>query len=378
MAMEEGLDKIIEECIPYKDRPVPDDLPHISNYVMTADLLPRDKGYRLPLVAVVQRLKACQYAPGVFAAAIKTLKDQIAKRSILIFPTGKIVAVACRGEDDARYACQLVRTMLEGIPVSLLQPDGTVKTVTLENRLIYRNCRVQNIVANRSIGCEIDMEALFDAASAHCKWTQDTFPGLEFKLWLTESQQCECSTTNEEDEVLPEDYRPKCQCMVTVLVFKKGKIVIIGAPSIVAANKVYMRMRSYITSSFRLGHVRIDPRQEDLGFVMPQQEEAEEEEMIIPRKKLCMQDAIHQVLSAPLFPAQVKYSTVPLNMAHGQTPLMVLAEAGRIEACMQLLAICPTEAHKRDEQGRTCRDRLLQIAAPSPAQLEILNFLRGV
>lgn len=374
MVMEEGLDKIIQECIPYKDRPVPEDLPYISNYVVTADLLPRDEGYRLPLVVVAQRLKASQYAPGVFAANIVTLKDQIAKRTILIFPTGKIVAVACRGADDARYACQLIRTILEGIPVCLVRPDG-IQTMTLSGRLLFRNCRVQNIVANRSIGCEIDMDALFDAASAHCKWTQDTFPGLEFKLWLTESQQCECSTTNEDDDALPEDYRAKCQCMVTVLVFKKGKIVIIGAPSIVAANKVYMRMRSYITSSFRLGHV--STAQTNLGFVMPQQEEEEEEEPIIRRKRLCLQDALHQVLSVPLFPSHVKYNTCPVNLSLGQTPLMVLAEAGRVEACRQLLSMCPSEADKRDEQGRTCRDRLLLISAPSPAQLEILNFLGG-
>jgi TATA-box binding protein (TBP) (component of TFIID and TFIIIB) len=251
-SLESALVSYADQLTPLKKRPHPgeSDLPIIVNLVCTASFLPEKSKYKLPLNAITTRLACSQYAPVVFAANIIKVKDSISDCTALVFSTGKIVVVSGLTVAHALYACQLIRTIIEQVMCTVyLEEEQRVKQDTLCGRLLFNNFHVYNIVGHGFLGCKIDLQKLADFAPTSCKYRPTVFPGLKCKIWLNSANMCICKKEEEEDELkdLPSILkRGKCICSIKALVFKSGKIVLIGGRTISDVNSVYFRMRDHL------------------------------------------------------------------------------------------------------------------------------------
>lgn len=369
---EQQLDSICRQLVPLKKRQplieAAKELPKIVNVVATANLLP--PGYTLPLKAIASSVQCAQYAPRMFAAAIVRFKGGISASTALLFSTGSIVIVSLRSKDHARYMGQLLRAILEAACPLFAQ------------RLRFERCEIHNVVGNADLGYPIDLQAMSEAAPACCKWFPELFPGLECKIWLTESYTCVCGKGNR-SSVKPFGSRSstllpgagsqrKCSCVVKLLIFKTGCLVITGARRLSDVNAVFFRIKALLGEFKSNG---IDKRfYKQLGSMlttMPQAAAA------APKKQLKPDVAVACVLSGINPLAQNDQLLPP------PPPFMQMALAGRVDVIKTLFLMDPGAADERDSAGRTTLERLLCIpvgerTAEQAQIIEMLNEVKGL
>jgi TATA-box binding protein (TBP) (component of TFIID and TFIIIB) len=338
------------------------ELPKIVNMVSTVVLLPQGKGYRLPLHAIARALQCAQYAPVMFAANIIKFRDSTGDCTALVFASGKVVVVSCQTPYHTLYMSQFTRFIIEQVQCAMLRDDGSVNPCgSLLGRTVFEDCCIHNIVGHAKFRCRIDLQAMCDASPSACKWLPDLFPGLKCAMWLTNSGMCECQ-------------RIKCVCSVKVLVFDTGKIVITGGRSIHDINNIFYRIKAIIPS-FRTQAPGVHDSSNNKRYVIPKADRfyARLSTMLVPSgftmkdvdsvipAELDEAEALATLFSHQLnFPAATAPTTTTQANTH-LTPLMQLADAGRVEDVKFLLACEPKAAAQRDENGKTTWQRLKQI-----------------
>ena len=372
------------------------ELPRISNIVSTAILLPQTKDslYKLPLDAISMSLACSQYAPVLFAANIIKLTDSITNSTILVFASGKIVVTACLSLNHTRYISQLVRAIIEQVNcMMLMPPDGKLVQGSLVGRTVFEKCTIHNIVGNGDLGCRIDLQSMCDAAPTNCKWVPDLFPGLKCKIWLTDSRTCVCGAgsrghdDDDEDDEEDDDLgnivgkqiaTTKCSCIVKVILYDTGQVVIIGARSVADVNTVFFRIKQEIP---RLPRDKIVPKDgrfyKRLGDMMVPAATAA---VAVGRKKLVLREMKpSEALSVVMANMNSGVSQPPANKKHkvNESALLKMAKAGRVDQVTLVLQMDPTQVQERDEDGFTVAERMQMIEPQERSRFhrEIVDLL---
>lgn len=382
------LNSLYKQLVPLKKRPAlveaAKNLPKIVNVVATANLLP--VGYNLPLKVIACNTACAQYAPRMFAACILRFTSSISASTVLLYNTGCIVIVSLRSKDHARYMGQMLRAILEAACPLFSQ------------RLRFERCEIHNIVGNADLEFPIDLQAMAEAAPACCKWFPELFPGLECKIWLTESYRCVCgragnsggsrgsrtSTYEAVSHLLPgAGSQRKCSCAVKLLIFASGRLVITGARRLSDVNAVFFRIKAL------LGEFKSIPKQfySQLGSMLTALEKTPviAASAAAPRRELKPDVAVACVLAGinPMVPPPS--SSGSQNLSHPETvsgPFMQMALAGRVDVIKTLFLMDPTSAEERDSAGRNTLERLQQIPAGERTLeqtkiIEMLNEVKG-
>jgi transcription initiation factor TFIID TATA-box-binding protein len=164
---------------PTQYNPNPENIqPCLQNIVSTADLK-----CKLNLREIALRAKNAEYNPKRFAAVIMRIKEP--KTTALIFASGKMVCTGAKNEENSKKAARQYAKIIN----------------KLGFQVKFTNFKIQNIVANCSIGFLIKLEKLANAHSRHCSYEPEMFPGLIFRM-----------------------LKPK----IVLLIFMSGKIVLTG------------------------------------------------------------------------------------------------------------------------------------------------------
>ncbi|XP_049850962.1 uncharacterized protein LOC126324504 [Schistocerca gregaria] len=156
--------------------------PTLQNVVATADL-----GLTLDLKVISRSAKNTEFKPKRFAAVIMRLTDP--RATILIFETGKIVCTGAKNEATAYVATKRCASIIKHI-----------NSVNIK----VRDFKIQNMVANCSVGFPIRLEALQDEHLHFARYEPEIFPGLIYRM-----------------------VTPK----VVLLIFVSGRIIFTGAKS---------------------------------------------------------------------------------------------------------------------------------------------------
>lgn len=372
---ETHLDSLCRQLVPLKKRAplieAAKQLPRIVNVVATANLLP--PGYSLPLKTIASSVACAQYAPRMFAASILRFTGSISASTALLFSTGSIVIVSLRSKDHARYMGQMLRAILEAACPLFAQ------------RLCFERCEIHNVVGNADLGYPIDLQAMSEAAPACCKYFPELFPGLECKIWLTESYKCVCGksagaagkTRDVVAKLLPgAGSQRKCSCVVKLLIFKTGCLVITGARRLADVNAVFFRIKSL------LGEFKTDNNRfyKALGSMLTPVAPDK-----VPRKEIKPDVAVACVLSGvnPMSSSSNNRLSQPAAAAAaatGLSPFMQMALAGRVEVVKTLFLMDPEAAEERDGAGRTTLQRLQEIPTGERTgeQVKIIEMLSEV
>lgn len=343
------------------------------NLVSTVDLLPQGQGYRLPLHAIARALPCAQYAPGLFAANILKFTDSIGDCTPLVFASGKIVVVSGRSPHHTLYASQLTRFIIEQVRCAMQDPGnpgaGVNPNGSLMGRTIFKDCAIHNTVGHANLGCRVSLQAMVEAAPSACKWVPDLFPGLKCRMWLTASGHCECQL-------------PKCVCAVKVLVFDSGRIVITGGRSIRDVNSIFFRIRAIAPNFASQDGNTVIPREHRFyqrlsTMLVPSGAIMKDVEVVAP-EEMDEDEALATLFEqqASLGVAQPTLEAVPPEHEF-ETPLMRMAQAGRVEEVQFLLECQPACAAARDAHGRTTLQRLRTIpqGQRTPEQQQIIEML---
>lgn len=371
MDLLEGLEAQIatlcQELIPLKKRlpliEAAKQLPKIVNVVATANFLP--PGYTLPLKSIACSVACAQYAPRMFAACIVRFTGSISACTALLFSTGCVVIVSLRSKEHARHMSQMLRVILEAA------------CPRYARRLCFERCEIHNIVGNADLGYPIDLRAMSEAAPACCKWFPELFPGLECKIWLTENYRCECGKgrRNTLSQLLPGvGAQRKCSCVVKLLIFDTGRLVITGARRLADVNAVFFRIK-VLMEEFKTNDRQFYTQ---LGSMLT----AAPTEKTVPRTELKPDVAVACVLAGmnPMFTKKdvggggeggvVVDNSLP--------PFMKMALAGRVDVVKTLFLMDPSAAEERDGSGRTTLERLSQIPDKSAEHTKIIEMLNEV
>jgi len=338
------------------------DLPCIVNMVSTVSILPA--GYRLPLEALSMRLGPCsQYSPMQFAANIIRVTNSTADTTTLIFGTGKLVVVSGRTEMHTCYMSHYMRLLVEEVLVNCAPSGGT----------IYKDHITHNIVGSGELGCTINLQAFRDANASSVKYLSDSFPAAKASVWITEDQECHCGhfCVQEDLETLIHSAlaatsgkgkrgKSKCACTVKCLIFKTGRIVLIGAHNIEDIRRVFLRMKATVHDFHKLGS-------------MLQKRRAVEHAHEIKEKKHVPSQSETIALALEGARAGKRTTHASSDSLH---PLLKLSDAGRLAEVQMTLAMEPEAlVHATDEYGRTAAQRLLSVAERTREQEEVLAFL---
>lgn len=385
--------------------------PLIVNMVSTAVLLPQhpEKRYKLPLDAISMRLGCSQYAPALFAANIVKFTDSGTNATVLVFGSGRIVMVAGLSPNHTRYISQMVRTIIEQVQCMMVSDDKTVKSGTLQGRTIFENCSIHNIVGHGDLGCRIDLQAMVDAAPSCCKWAPDWFPGLKCRIWLNDQHKCICrnqrapqqpqpptpSTTGggggEESTLLKKliGKQNKCTCVLKVLVFDSGRIVITGGRSVRDVNAAFFRIK-HLAPQFKSGDTTIpkeDRFYQRLGAMLVPTGMTTKQAKLVQRQEMKPNEAVASVLLQLLDASEGNSSSSaskaetkrPKLLLAGGTPLMRMAEAGRVEDVKLSLEMDKSQVWEVDSEGRTPLDRMKLIPPQdrTTQHKEIMDILIG-
>jgi len=130
----------------------------IVNAVWTAEL-PIRCGERLPLAALARRLTNIEYAPQRFNAIVARMRRP--RATLLLFPTGRMVATGCVRQADARRAVRRLARRLR----------CTAR--------VSRVC-IANVVVAGSVAGPLNLELL-----AHFwggAYTPELFPAAQFRI----------------------------------------------------------------------------------------------------------------------------------------------------------------------------------------------------
>lgn len=380
--------------------------PLIVNMVSTAVLLPQrldlpaDKRYKLPLDAISMRLGCSQYAPALFAANIVKFTDAGTNATVLVFGSGRIVMVAGLSPNHTRYISQMVRVIIEQVQCMMLSEDGkSIASGSLQGRTIFENCSIHNIVGHGDLGCRIDLQAMVDAAPSCCKWAPDWFPGLKCRIWLTDQHKCVCKSSashfpssvaspaagtpsaggggarkDKEAKLLKKliGKQNKCTCVLKVLVFDSGRIVITGGRSVRDVNAAFFRIK-HLAPQFKSGDLTIpkeDRFYKRLSAMLVPTGMTTKQAKVVKREEMKPSEAVASVLMQMLSATEGGSGGGGSGSVHanakrpklaGGTPLMRMAEAGRVEDVKMSLAMDKSQAWDVDSEGRTPLDRIKLI-----------------
>ncbi len=403
--------------------------PIIVNIVSTAILLPQrpdlppEKRYKLPLDAISMHLGCSQYAPVLFAANIIKFTDSTTNATVLVFGSGRIVMVSGLSPNHTRYISQMVRLIIEQIQCMMVSEDGKrIAVGSLLGRTVFENCSIHNIVGHGDLGCRIDLQAMVDAAPACCKWEPDFFPGLKCKIWLNTEHRCVCRVVPKREGASPAPSprgglvvldtteagvlkiifgkQNKCTCVVKVLVFDTGRIVITGGRFVRDVNSVFFRIK-HLAPQFKSGGgssggatssiPKEDRFYQRLSAMMVPTGMTTKQAKLIQRPEMKPSDAIASVISssgsgAPSFLMSLVSGEGAAGAGGGGkraklaggTPLMRMAEAGRVGDVRMTLEMDASQADEKDSAGRTPLDRmnLIPIQERTTQHLEIIELLR--
>ena len=170
-------------------------IPTIQNIVSTANL-----ECELNLKAIALLLENAVYNPKRFSGLIMRIKEP--KSTALIFNSGKIVVFGAKTEEDSKKASRKFAKTLK----------------SLNFNVIFKNFRIQNIVASCDVKFEIRLNALnlyMKVKGKKAHYEPEVFPGLIYRYSDNNSNY------NENNNKLN----------LVFLVFSSGKIVIAGAKS---------------------------------------------------------------------------------------------------------------------------------------------------
>ncbi len=153
--------------------------PYISNIVCGVNL-----NCKIDLNTVALLARNTAYQPKRFPACV--VRQREPKATGLIFETGKLQVLGCKSVADAKLTCRKFAKMLQ----------------KLGFRSKLENFNVQNIVGHADTRMLIRLEGLHYSQPRFCKYEPELFPGLVYEI-----------------------LQPKMK----VLVFAKGKLVLLGA-----------------------------------------------------------------------------------------------------------------------------------------------------
>ena len=396
--LEDTLEKTLDDTVPtLKERVDESHLPHIVNFVSTVALLPqhpewpKDQRYNLPLKTISLKWGCSQYAPNLFAANIIKTKDSIASSTALLFVSGIMVVVSGLSLNHARYVSQYIRLNIENTTCMMKRVDeATGRTVVYEGSLkgmtTFEECSIHNIVGHGSVGMRIDLQSLVDAGPDCWKWFPDLFPGAKGKMWLTVSRTCECQQAHASQNFVCEDgtlekivgKKSKCICSVKVLVFDTGKVVITGARTVSDVNSIFKRI-SELAPRFESENQDVIPREERFyqrlsTMMIPLGGVIHKRAVHVERKELKPNEAVACVL-AGIESMKIGKSLVDACTSQDATPLMRMAEAGRVNDVEMTLLMDPRQKDRTDGQGRTALQRLQALPEKSAEIIKIIKIL---
>lgn len=391
--------------------------PEIVNVVTTTHLLPQVKDpktkkpfYKLPLESFSRALRSCsQFAPRQFAANILRLKDSTSDTTSLVFRSGKIVTVGGLSKRHTCYTSQLFRIILEQVNTLIRDPvTNEIYCGNLVGRTTFNESRIQNVVGSGNLGIRmVDLPKLRDAAPHCCKYEPGLFPGLKFKVWTTDTQRCECAMAiNLEDEDDEDEVnqvagpKTKCACVVKCLIFDTAELVVTGARSVAVVYSVFYRIKrlavdfedkegGLIPKEMRFRHrlarmmIREDPKNEFLApFPIKQEGNKRPRGSPVLERTMDEDEAVAVVLvqlrtteGTPRAAKRARKRSAQMDVS--VTPMMKMADNGRVNNVRMLLAMDPEQAAKTDSDGNTALDRLLQHnrSDRTPQHEEIIKIL---
>lgn len=374
---ESELNVLLKTVSPLHDRKKHSDTPTVTNIVGTVCILP--PGHRLPLEAIAIHLgPCCQYTPTLFVAAIIKLTDAIADTTTLVFGSGKLVLVGALSKWHLRYTLQVIRLMIENVTCKIR--DERIVNGTLRGHTLFQKCTVQNIVGNAFFGYKIDIAALGRGYPECIEYIDGSFPAAKANVYITHSGRCECvqkrgtaivddEETNSLNQVMGKFQTGKCPCTIKCLVFKTGKLVLIGARRPRDVNMVFHHMRP-IVSQFLLTDERdMHEKRITPGIVqIKDQQELTEEDAT----RLVLQEARHFKTKRAKLIAE---STT--RQVDQQSPIMRLVNASRVDMIRILVQIDPEHKNVKDCDGYTAADRLNLMQHRTAEQEEMLKILNS-
>lgn len=352
----DDLEQLRNTMVPLKRRPTlleaESKLPRFVNVVASGAYLP--SGYTLPLKTIARSVPCAQYTPRMFAATILKFTDSISSCSALVFSTGCIVVVSLRSENHARYMSHILRIIIESVHCTA---NGKA---TFAGRLRLERCEIHNSVGTAELGYRIDLRAMAETAPACCKYFPELFPGLECKIWLTETYQCVCGRAGRGTALgrsLPgAGTQRKCSCVVKLLIFDSGRLVITGARRLQDVNAVYFRIKAQV-GEFHTDNT-VDRRfYSRLSTMLAASNNTNNTKAA--RKEIKPDVAVACVLAGVNPMVAPPPTSAPLE--EGIPPFMQMALHGKVETVRYLFLINPDAANERDAQGRNTLERLLAI-----------------
>ena len=411
--------------------------PQIVNLVSTVHLLPQDKApgskkqlYRLPLDAIARKLSECsQFAPRQFAANILRVTDSLTATTSLIFRSGKIVTVRGLSVNHARYISQLFRSIIERVQMLVRDPDtGKVYSTTLQGRTCFNTPSVHNVVGSGFLGIRVDLPKLREAAPHCCQYEPEIFPGLMFRVWITENQRCECSMAIKQELVEEDDaeeraaeevidLKAKCVCVVKCLIFDSGELVITGGRDVPVVYRVFYRIQRLVGRfedkedkdvprenrfNYRLARLMIrledeaknkDEEGEDAtirsgplkggGGSSNKRKRQNRGRKKVQQEVLTEDQAVAAVMVGlrDIKPSH-KVKTIKKKAKSSRDPtvthLMKLASVGRVKQMETLMAMDPEQVHAKDGAGNTALDRMMLVPRHerSPKHEEVIELLK--
>lgn len=165
----------------------------VSNIVATCNLRTT---CTLNLRHLALRARNVEYNPKRFSALV--MRIHTPRSTCLIFSTGRIVVVGTRTEPDAYRATRRFAYILHKLDC------GVARSIT--------SFTIQNIVASLDYGARLPLERIAFCFPQFCIYEPEIFPGLTFRVYF------------ERGESVAKNKRS-----VSLLVFKSGKVVVVGA-----------------------------------------------------------------------------------------------------------------------------------------------------
>ncbi len=361
-ALKEELEEFVQKVVPTlkEERADKADLVKIVNIVSTVNILPQTNGAgpKLPLEALTREFLCSYYAPSSFAANMVQVNDIFRYCTGLMFASGSIVLVSTLTPIHTIWIGQSLARLIE-----------KVDNGALAGRTVYENAHVHNIVGHGDLGCKIDLQAMANAAPLACRFDEKAFPGLKFKMWLNEEQTCQCKRSAKQRKI--DDVEKvvgkvgRCTCVVKVLVFKTGEVVVTGAKSQEDVQNVFLWMKQYVPSQYEL---------DASNFYKAMSQIMVKGKGIVHRRELKPDEVLACVLANVDFFVPEQQI---VQKKHTGTPFMRLCEAGRVEEVKMMLLMDPECKNARDSNGKTAYERLMGMADRTPENKIILDLLRG-
>lgn len=325
--------------------------PKIPNIVTTVSLLP--PGYRLPLHEIARRLPNAQFAPNLFAAVRITLRDNLSQTTALLFSPGSMVVVGSRTEQHALYWSRIVAVMISSTRFPVYnKTNNVIEMHLLADYMRFENFKTHNYVGYGDLGLTLDLSMIYQMYSCCTDRFEGLFPGLTCRVWLTKDYTCHCTSKANHKN------RKSCKCILSVLLFETGKVVLPGCKSVAIMNSVFYRVRKAIDAFINVAKPTL-PLTRIMNFELP-----------VQVKRAKRSDDYELEPYKPQSMGITRKSTLP--------PIIRFALDDRLAEVAHMLSMVPECYQDADGYGQTAKDRLLLLspADQMPNYEAILNALK--